>query len=571
MSATRSPSLDSEQASENAPLITAVTAPTYGGTNADLVPVEVEAAASPDEDTIVINTADYVKPTPPFEEDFFWDWQSLLLGACRTGANLLEPLMAYFLYQSISEIGTTLAEETGIGSTLPWLLVMFNVITAFLVATHALNNMSSVNIPEDVMALCNHSGPDEQPPTHPNVIRALTVVNNLLSVPSIGLFAASNALAIAYLSENTIIRWIAGTSVTGLALTSFLLFDNDVKKHTREFIERITDKKSNLVKIVHSPLLSAEVAVEALSNMLHHAIGAGYITQQLLKRLLSIAGSHPITLPLIASASVLAAYNTAITSTLPIHHDYFNKEWQVLRNEELQQTPLRIHDWLANVFLAATRGAGTAYLSWKFIPGHIALKAGLALTTGLLTFSHNLYALTYKTRHKLAYRQHQRQQQLERHTFSPDDDSNATTVFDRLAKEYQTPNLRRVVTVMNGGAGAARWFSFVGTLLSLKTALKENGIPVPFELLDILFLALGWGTATIFANKAAYELHTRETWAYWRTSWNIGPPNERIAQKCLPSRVVQSLFYPKSHYPLLTLHKAEERHRQEAHHSFQMV
>jgi len=446
---------------------------------------------------------------------------------------------------------------------------MINVITIFLVTTHTLNNMSSVNVTEDAEIAHEEIRSHRELTGHSLAAHRLAIASRILSLPSMGLSAAANAVAIAYLSDNPAVRWVVGTGTTALGLAALALFETDVNKHSEALINRLINSKKALINIVKSPLLSLEVCIEALSNITYRAISAGYITQQLLKKLLGLTGNHAAILPLIATAAALTSYNTAFSHILPIQQAYFNEEWRTLRENIVRQTRVTIRDWITNALFALTRGAGTAWFCYRFTPGPIALKISLAAASGLAASLHNFYALMVKCRYEIAFQQYQQRQRVERLAIL-DENTTAAKLFNQLAREYQTPSLNRTVLAMNMGASTAKWLAFVGFLLSLQQALMEQGITVPLNLYDTLFLALGWGTATIFADKAAYERSTRDVWTYWRAKYHIGAPNQAIAQQCLPSRIVQTLFYPKKHYPLLTLQRAEQAHEEQDLHRFQM-
>lgn len=516
------------------------------------------AGAAEDDAPIILNTADYARPDT-LEEEFIWDWPRVFLSALTSGAVLLEPLLAYFLYDAIKGLSEAILNEFGVEDSLPWLMVIFNVISAFLVINNVVGTVSAMDLPEEIQRLLQKNPPIAENDRVTQAGRIFTYVNRGLALPSAAIFAASNAIAIAYLSENPIVRWLAGSAAISIeVITYHILSARTISDHSTQFVERLTNQTSTTLRALKSPLKTLEVVLESLALLGYKGISSGFIMHQLLKRVFNIEENNPYMLPAIATAVAFTLYGTTFSSVAPVHRKIFKERWNQLTPEEVAKGKAGAIGWIKDILLAGMRGAGVGWMMQRFIPGDAGLKFGLAIPTSSLLFLHKLYVLHRTRCRENAYRLHKKELIRSGRVQLTDEELNdRVKLFDKIAEHYRSPRFERLITAINAGSGAAKWIAFVGFLTTLQKTLDLNGMPLQLTSLDRAFLALAFGTATILATQAGSIPSREGVMSSLYTKFKIGPPTEKIAEACMPSRVLATMYSPKAAWQLQVMRKKE--------------
>ena len=367
-----------------------------------------------------------------------------------------------------------------------------------------------------------------------------------------------------YLSPNTAIRWTVGSLLVLTGMCSDVFFSGqNIARHSRDFISRLTCERPTLSRILGSPAKSLEVFVQMLSYMAYKGIGTAYITRQLLQ-VAGLSLTNPCVLPLIATSAALTVYATGFQDARTIHRTFFDPKWNTLSLDDIKNTTLNLKRWLKDIMVASSRSLGLGWICFRFGPEDLSGKIALTSAISLVSFVHTLYVMHHRHIRELAYRRRRQElismgdHQIDFETKTPD------TLFNQIREHYETTGLKRVVSVINASAGIANLISFIGFLSQLKETLGENGLSVPLNLVDLLFLTLGWGTVTVFVEKVKDKEGIIKNLTSYKAKWTVGAPTDKIKKEYFLTRGIHTLFYPAKFYDPAKLRIVDERLDQEA-------
>ena len=491
-----------------------------------------------------------------------WNWRRTFYRGLTTGSIILSPLFAFFLYQSIAKVrDATLKEFSAEDSA--WATTALTLLAIYFTLANLFGDPPSLNPTEDAEELVKIKEHEEE--QGGGCTLSLAKMNKMLAIPSFTHFAADTAIAIAGLSSNNRTFYLG----LGIPFTSFSVLNQyirtkgTIEEHSKRLVASLSSLdtiEASVMKLLKSPLISLEVSFEAFSNIASQGIAAGYIVDQL-NKVFDVNQTNPSVMPWIITATFLTAYNTAFTKVLPAYDHYFNPDFTQLEEADFKKAKLSATDWLLNSSIALTRAFCFIWLSCRFGPQNIFKKSLLAAGLGLANFLHPFYTLYHKQKQEIALEQ-KRQQEHYLQLINPENELEALLLpsseklFDKIAAHFETPNLKKAVTVINVSAHIGQVLSFFGFVADVLQTVEANGYHLPFNFKDTFALALLWGIPIAIIEGRDNQEPLIKTVAYQQAKYQIGAPTEALAQKNILTRTLASFFYAKEHYALPRLRKA---------------
>lgn len=498
-----------------------------------------------EDDTIHIDTKDGVHVPPS-------NIKRILAQLLTWAAVGIEPLFAYFLYLSVSHAQEKISGELGMDE-IEGLNVAFKIALIALVGLNLAADLTAVNPVEESELLISSN--DEAPVMKNNndyCINYETVYKIggglskitffAVALPSFINFAASDAVAIADWTDNIPVKIISGALVTACGVAYYSMFSGaNIKRHSLEFIERIFAKESTLLSIIRTPLISSEVALQAVSNMLYRSIAGAYIGLSLTQDVFKLSPTHAAVVPWMSIAAGLTLIATAFSRVRQVRGRYFNPEFETLEPEHFIGLGISKLGLVGDALITNTRSASVVWLLSKVEMENDTLKYSIMAAVGVAINAHGHY-VSYQTRRNQAALKYR--QSLEVNVAA---DANST--FDKIVEHFKkSPGLNKTITVVNGGARASRWIGFIGFLLGVQKVLAENGRNLNLGFYDTVALAGLWGIPTLVADGVVYSAEMTDVLSYYRAKIAIGAPSKKDEASFAPIRFFKSVFTPKNQY-----------------------
>lgn len=489
----------------------------------------------------------------------------------------IEPLFAYFLYMSVANAEKKIASETGIDEV-PALGIAVQIVLIGLVAKNLIADLTSVNPVEDAEYLISPAKPPVLKPSDNYYINYETIrkigggvsliATFVGAIPSFANFAASDGVAIADWTDNVPVKYGLTGLVTVLGVSYYMMFSGGkLKQHALELAERIFAKDSTLLAILRSPAISLEVLIQVFSNMGYRSIAAAYIGLSLLHDVLGLPPTHAAVIPYMIVASALTFGTTAMTRVLQVKNYYLNSEFEKLEDTHFVRSTISKPGLIADAIITNTRSAAATWLMSSLITlEDQRLKYSIIAAVGVAINAHGLY-VSWKTRRNQAALEYRNTDEAAKKLLpddggvSTDEDEISATkaaepaaptegkpAFDELVEYFNSNALNTLLTVVNGGARAARFVGFIGFLLGIERTLADNGIDLGLSFMDTVALAGLWGVPTLVADGRVYEEELRSVWKYYRAKMAIGAPTEEGDKRMAAFRFFSSIFTPKDQF-----------------------
>ncbi len=433
---------------------------------------------------------------------------------------IVDPLFSYFLFVAVRKAYQAASEELGNDNpSLEWFFLILFIIISIM---NALCDFLVVNpIEEAEEALLESEEKKEEKNKKgckKGVVCVLRPTNQVVANFTYIIGSASDAISIAYLTSNTVIRFTLGIPITVLGLIYYnMMTKSKVDEHTDEYASRLLDcKESMVINSLKSPAISLEVSNQVLINAINRAVRFGYIMNQLLTTIFNIESGNPLGVSLVILAVVTTFYSALFSRTLNVHKQFFNKEFLTLSDGILKQTKVSKSKILIDGMMTLLRAVPAATLIYRHSFTNPVLKSITAITSGLAITFHSSYARYNRSLYKTA---------LENRKMSPAlgniQSSDALTLpFDSIQNQYKTNSLKTFVTILNTGARMTSWFSFYGFLVTLQQLITPyTGLNLDFY--DLLCIHQLWCIPSLENDASFYQDSLVDNLTYYQAKVTI--------------------------------------------------
>jgi len=499
-------------------------------------------------------------------------WQRILTLMLTCAAVGIDTLFPYFLFVACDSITDKTLEEIGINNE--GMHIAFNAFTILLIMMNFISDSTAVNpieSAENALDMLHNSNEPLQDYKR-NSVKTLTLFNQMVSLPSFAIGAASDALTIAYLSSRLGVQLSLGIPVILLGVTYYYMFSgHNLRKHAGATIHEITHGFPSIKRIWRAPARFSEANLRILSNIVYRGIAFSYITNQVLETVFKQSGSDPLSLWLIFGVMGITVYVTAQSRSLQVYGRFFKPNYAEVPKDILANIKMSKKGIFIDLITSLARGVPLGVILYRHSPFvHKYLMTLFSIGTGVVVTAHNFYALHQTRKLDIALAKYvgnkaQEIVDLDQQKISFHQKSS-TELFDAIAAHYKTNTLENITSIINFGARAARWIAFIGFLTSLQQVFNENGVQLQLDFNDILCLATLWGIPTLAADGEVFQNEFRENWSYYCAKIKIGAPNQQAAKRMLPIRALTAFFTAKSQFKLERLQpvlQELEEHTQE--------
>ena len=466
----------------------------------------------------------------------------------------------YFIYVAATVTIDKCFDEFGLESGIA--KVILEALAMLGSVANVMTNFCTINPVEDADVLARTPKQpikDDRPKGEIRLANTLCWSNQILANLSYVIGSAGQMLSLTYFISNQEIDIGVGMPLTLLgALYYHLLTHAKVTEHANEFIHRLLQKESMLLKIFCSPLMSFEVILQSFSNAAYRGISFGFIMDQLLLRVFHVADDSSVGKDLVVTTTLLTFYVTIFSRTLNVHRQYFNPAFQRISSSILAEIKISKMGFAADVLVASVRSGATGMLLYRYVPLGYSYRIVISVaSTGLLAM-HGGY-VRYRSRLQQTALDEINKKPVHGASLNADTDLDPSQlskqeIFDALRDSSEAPCAKIFVATLNTSARIGRFLSFIGFLIGLNEALARNHI-LDLDFNSLLYLSGIWGVTTLQNEWSFFESGMLKTVKYHITKYNMERTNPYYGRWCSFFRALDE--YPT---PYLLERLQERRH-----------
>lgn len=464
-------------------------------------------------------------------------------------AVLLNPLFAVFLYMAISTAIDDSSQELSLDNTF-W-KIFFITLNLAVSSMSGLSDIIVVNPIEEAKTMSLSTGDNvaterlaRTTPVERKSITVFTFFNQAIANTVFLVGSASAALSVAYMTNQTGLRWGLSIPITALELIYLnILSKVKIDEHSHEFLHRLLNpNESMLIKAAKSPAKSLEVTIQVLINALNRGVVYGYIMEQILKEFFGLSNDRTTT-GLIAYTAAASFYTSLTSRTLNVHKQFFNAQFNQVSEVLLKSTKVSYAGMGIDSVMTLLRSGAASLLIYRHGTENLPFNITLTAMVGLFLTSHGFY-VRYKNRHYQTALDMKLEQLARSNLRSAQPvvgELSSEQLFDLIKEQFKVNfGIKLAATVINAGSRLANWFSFLGFLITMNKLMVSNGY-LNLDFYDLLCIQQLLCNPSLENEISFFQENMVDILAYYRTKWHV----ERKA----PHFSWGSFWKTKSDYP----------------------
>jgi hypothetical protein len=486
-------------------------------------------------------------------------FENYLARTLCVGAVDIEPLYSAFLLgdatvaakKAIEMFGAVVSDETK--------NVIYYLVLPFVVG-NLISDMTSVDFLREGDELTAPSTNEE----HRRALRERLLNYFLLTVAVLTLFpsgAAVDAIPVANALTGTpgigsdIAKYATLGLVTTLGEIYYFIFNKkNVKNHTKEFWETLSNPKEFGRNLKRNPGRYLEVYIQTNTNSLYRGVILAYSALVVQEIVFGIARNNPYSRGISLTVGIAAFVFTMFSRFLPTRDKFLNKNFKHITDVELAKVPKFRKELIWDAVLSVARGVSTGVILEEIIPSissslplSEAFKYWVGFTVGAAATAHSFYVRYYAGRDRAALEFVPKTKLIEKATATETtalvpvqktDIEKAAEAFDKIAATHNSTGMNVAILFPNTMGRLVRFLFSFGTILTLSLLFLDN--PLSNKLLIAITFLLGM---EVFKNDGdVFGKAMKTTFQGMATKWELERENgDRGSWSCVSGN---SLFRP---------------------------